>query len=134
MRSGTFLDDEHMPALIQDTLDAIEYAIGPVTSKWGAVRAKNGHPKPFPLKYLEIGNEQRGARYGERIALFDKAVKAKYPDLQIALSSWIAGVDQRIIEAAGKIDIVDEHAYKPLHWAIEHFDSFASYKRQGWDL
>ena len=134
MRSGTFLDDEHLPALIQDTLDAIEYAIGPTTSKWGALRAKHGHPKPFPLKYVEIGNEQRGARYGERVGVFYKAIKAKHPDLKISLSSWIAGVDQRIIDAAGRIDIVDEHAYKPLHWAIENFDSFASYKRQGWDL
>ena len=134
MRSGTFLDDEHLPALIQDTLDAIEYAIGPTTSKWGALRAKHGHPKPFPLKYVEIGNEQRGARYGERVGVFYKAIKAKHPDLKISLSSWIAGVDQRIIDAAGTIDIVDEHAYKPLHWAIENFDSFASYKRQGWDL
>ena len=134
MRSGTFLEDEHLPALIQDTLDAIEYAIGPVTSTWGAERAKNGHPEPFPLKYVEIGNEQRGARYGERVALFYKAIKAKHPELKIALSSWIAGVDQRIIDAAGKIDIVDEHAYKPLHWAIENFDHFASYKRQDWDL
>jgi alpha-L-arabinofuranosidase len=134
MRSGTFIDDEHLPALIQDALDGIEYAIGPPTSKWGAVRAKNGHPAPFPLRYIEIGNEQRGERYGERVALFYKAIKEKYPQLKIALSSWIAGVDQRIIDAAGKIDIVDEHAYKPLHWAIENFDSFASYKREGWDL
>jgi alpha-L-arabinofuranosidase len=134
MRSGTYLDDEHLPALIQDALDAIEYAIGPPTSTWGAVRAKNGHPAPFPLKYVEIGNEQRGERYGERVALFYKAVKEKYPQLKIALSSWIAGVDRRIIDAAGRIDIVDEHAYKPLHWAIENFDSFASYQRQGWDL
>jgi alpha-L-arabinofuranosidase len=134
MRSGTFLDDEHMPALIQDALDAIEYAIGPTTTKYGALRAKHGHPQPFPLKYVEIGNEQRGARYGERVAQFYKAIKAKHPELKIALSSWIAGVDQRIIDAAGTIDIVDEHAYKPLHWAIENFDSFATYKRQGWDL
>ena len=134
MRSGTYIPDEQLPALIQDALDGIEYAIGPVTSKWGAIRAKHGHPTPFPLKYIEIGNEQRGERYGERVALFYKAIKDKYPQLKIALSSWIAGVDQRIIDAAGKIDIVDEHAYKPLHWAIENFDSFAGYKRQGWDL
>ena len=134
MRSGTYLEDDQIPALIQDALDAIEYAIGPATTKWGAVRAKNGHPAPFPLKYVEIGNEQRGERYGERVAMFYKAIKAKYPELRIALSSWIAGVDQRIIGAAGTIDIVDEHAYKPLHWAIENFDSFASYTRQGWDL
>ena len=134
MRSGTYLDDEHLPGLIQDALDAIEYAIGSPTSKWGAVRAQHGHPAPFPLRYVEIGNEQRGERYGDRVALFYKAIKEKYPQLKIALSSWIAGVDQRIIDAAGTIDIVDEHAYKPVHWAIENFDSFAAYKRQGWDL
>jgi alpha-L-arabinofuranosidase len=134
MRSGTYLEDDQIPALIQDALDAIEYAIGPSTSTWGALRATHGHPAPFPLKYIEIGNEQRGARYGERVARFYEAIKARYPQLKIALSSWIAGVDQRIIDATGTIDIVDEHAYKPLHWAIENFDSFASYRRQGWDL
>jgi alpha-L-arabinofuranosidase len=134
MRSGTFLEDDAIPALIEDALDAIEYAIGPVSSKWGARRAQHGHPAPFPLKYIEIGNEQRGERYGQRVAMFYQAIKAKYPELKIALSSWIAGVDQRIIDAAGTIDIVDEHAYKALHWGIENFDSFASYKRQGWDL
>jgi alpha-N-arabinofuranosidase len=133
-RSGTFLPDEAMPGLIQDALDAIEYATGPVSSKWGALRAKNGHPRPFPLKYVEIGNEQRGEKYGERVAQFYKAIKAKHPEIKIALSSWIAGIDDRIVKAAGKIDIVDEHAYKGLHWAIENFDSFAAYKRQGWDL
>lgn len=134
MRSGTFLPDSELPALIQDALDAIEYAIGPATSTWGALRAKHGHPAPFPLKYIEIGNEQRGARYGERVAQFYKAIKAKYPQLKIALSSWIAGIDRNAIDAAGPIDIVDEHAYKPVNWAIENFDSFAGYKREAWDL
>jgi alpha-L-arabinofuranosidase len=133
-RSGTFLDDGQLPGLIQDTLDAIEYAIGPVSSKWGAERAKNGHSKPFPLKIVEIGNEQQGPRYGERVAKFTQAIKAKYPQIKVALSSWIAGIDERAIAAAGKIDIVDEHAYKPLHWAIENFDSFAKYKRGDWEL
>jgi alpha-N-arabinofuranosidase len=133
-RSGTFLGDEHLPALIQDALDSIEYAIGPPSSKWGALRAKNGHPAPFPLKYIEIGNEQQGARYGQRVAQFYKAIKAKYPQIKIALSSWIAGLDRRAIDAVGPIDIIDEHAYKALNWAIENFDSFASYKREGWEL
>lgn len=133
-RSGTYIRDEDLPKLIQDTLDAIEYAIGPVDSKWGAVRAKNGHPRPFPLKYVEIGNEQQGARYGERVAKFRAAIKAKHPQIKVALSSWIAGIDQAAISAAGKIDIVDEHAYKPLHWAVENFDSFSKYKRGDWDL
>jgi alpha-L-arabinofuranosidase len=134
MRSGTYLEDDELPGLIQDALDAIEYATGPVASKWGALRAAHGHPAPFPLKYIEIGNEQRGERYGRRVRMFYDAIKAKHPDMQVALSSWIAGVDQRIIDAAGRIDIVDEHAYKPLHWAVENFDTFAGYRRQGWDL
>ena len=133
-RSGTFLPDSELPALIQDSLDAIEYAIGPTTSTWGALRAKNGHPRPFPLKYIEIGNEQQGARYGERVAQFTKAIKAKYPEIKVALSSWISGIDRRAIDAAGPIDIVDEHAYKPINWAIENFDSFGKYKREGWEL
>lgn len=134
-RSGTYLPDEQIPMLIQDTLDAIEYAIGPTTSKWGALRAKNRHPKPFPLKYVEIGNEQSGKRYGERVKQFYEVIKPKYPQLKIALSSWIAGIDHQAINAAGKIDIVDEHAYKPLHWPVANFDSFAKYPRNvGWEL
>jgi alpha-L-arabinofuranosidase len=133
-RSGTFLPDEALPDLIQDTLEAIEYAVGPPTSTWGAVRARNGHPAPFPLKYVEVGNEQQGARYGARVAKFAQAIKAKYPQIKVVLSSWISGLDRAAINAAGPIDIVDEHAYKPVHWAVENFDSFAKYAREGWDL
>ncbi len=133
-RSGTYLPDAEVPALIQDTLDAIEYAIGPATSTWGARRAANGHPAPFPLKYIEIGNEQQGARYGARVKQFAAAIKARYPQIKVALSSWIAGIDRAAIAAAGPIDIVDEHAYKAVNWSVEHFDSFRTYPRDGWDL
>lgn len=133
-RSGTFLPDTELPALIQDTLEAIEYAVGPATSTWGARRARSGHPAPFPLKYIEIGNEQQGARYGERVKAFTTAIKKKYPQIKVALSSWISGLDRAAITAAGPIDIVDEHAYKALNWSVENFDSFASYKREGWEL
>jgi len=133
-RSGTFIPDDQLQPLIDDTLEAIEYAIGPADSKWGAKRAANGHPAPFPLKYIEVGNEDQGPRYGERIALFEKAIKAKYPQIKVVLSSWISGIDQRAIQAAGHVDVVDEHAYRPLYWPVEHFDSFASYPRTDWDL
>ena len=134
-RSGTFIPDAELAPLIQEALDAIEYAIGPETSTWGARRAANGHPRPFPLKYVEIGNEQQGARYGERVARFAKAIRATYPGIKIALSSWISGIDRAAIAAAGgAIDIVDEHAYKPVNWAIENFDSFAKYPRERWEL
>jgi alpha-L-arabinofuranosidase len=133
-RSGTFLPDEDLPALVQDTLEAIEYAIGPTSTRWGAERARNGHPRPFPLKYIEVGNEQQGARYGQRFAPFYQAIKAKYPQIKVALSSWISGIDRAAIDAAGPVDIVDEHAYKGVNWAVENFDSFAKYKREKWDL
>jgi alpha-L-arabinofuranosidase len=134
-RSGTYVPDAELPAMIQNTLDAIEYATGPVTSKWGALRAKNGHPKPFKMNTVEIGNEQQGPRYGERVKLFTKAIKAKYPHMKVALSSWIAGIDQPAIDASMPIDIVDEHAYKPVNWSISNFDSFAKYPRDvKWEL
>ena len=88
-RSGTFLPDSELPSLIQNTLDAIEYAIGPSTSKWGAMRAKNGHPEPFPMRIVEIGNEQQGPRYGERVRLFTEFVSrrlAAYAPLLAGLS------------------------------------------------
>ena len=68
------------------------------------------------------------------MARFAQAIKAGYPQIKVVLSSWISGLDRAAIAAAGPIDIVDEHAYKPLHWAVENFDSFASYAREGWDL
>ncbi len=74
---------------IQDALDEIEYVIGPVTSKWGAQRAKDGHPKPFPLTYVEIGNEDffdKSGSYDGRFAQFYDAIKAKYPQLKLISS------------------------------------------------
>jgi alpha-L-arabinofuranosidase len=133
-RSGTFIPDDRLQPLVDDTLDAIQYAIGPVDSTWGARRAADGHPAPFPLKYIEVGNEDQGPRYGERVALFEKAIKAKYPQMKVVLSSWISGIDEPAIRAAGHVDLVDEHAYRPLYWPVEHFDSFASYPRKNWDL
>jgi alpha-L-arabinofuranosidase len=133
-RSGTFIPDDQMQPLIDDTLDAIEYAIGPADSKWGARRVANGHPVPFPLEYIEVGNEDQGPHYGERVALFEKAIKARYPQIRVVLSSWISGIDERAIRAAGHVDLVDEHAYRPLYWPVEHFDSLATYPRKDWDL
>ena len=74
---------DQMGECVQDALDAIEYANGPADSKWGALRAKAGHPAPFNLKYLEIGNENGGPAYQERYALFYDAIKAKYPEIDL---------------------------------------------------
>jgi alpha-L-arabinofuranosidase len=101
---------EQMGPIVQDALDAIEYANGPVTSRWGALRAKAGHPAPFGLKYVEIGNEDGGnPLYGERYMLFYKAIKARFPEIQIISNARRGGNEQL------PMDLVDEHTYtRPL--------------------
>src|ERR1044071_7321860 len=71
---------------IQDALHEIEYVTGAVTTKWGAQRAKDGHPAPFPLRYVEVGNEDffdKSGSYDARFAQFYDAIKAKYPHLKV---------------------------------------------------
>ena len=77
---------------IQDALDAIEYANGPATSTWGALRAAAGHPEPFHLKYIEIGNENFKEEYYARFAMFYKAIKEKHPDM-VVIANNVGGPD-----------------------------------------
>lgn len=96
---------------VQDALDAIEYANGPVTSRWGALRAKNGHPKPFRLKYLEIGNENGWGntlpQYEERYARFYDAIKSRYPDIRLIATTRVR---------SRPMDILDDHYYSSPQW------------------
>lgn len=122
---------------IQDALDLIEFANGPVTSEWGARRAALGHPEPFHLKYLGVGNEQWGEAYFERYRLFYDALKAKYPDLQIVSSSG-PGVDDKWWELAWKkfragmpADLVDEHYYRKPEWFFENVNRYDRQNRRG---
>ncbi|HEU4901429.1 MAG TPA: alpha-L-arabinofuranosidase C-terminal domain-containing protein, partial [Flavisolibacter sp.] len=133
-RSGTFAPDDSLQPYIQNALDAIEYAIGPVTTKWGKVRAAAGHPKPFPLRYVEVGNEQHGPRYAERYNRFYEAIKTKYPSVQIMASMGIGDVNDYTLNKMKKVDYTDEHAYKAAGWAMMHFDHFDQYKRGNWDM
>ncbi len=127
---------------IQDALDAIEYAIGPVNSKWGSKRAENGHPKPFPLKYISIGNEDFGPTYYRHYDAFYRAIKTKYPQLNIIANSMVGQSKdadmkrERIPEFIdpSAIDIFDEHYYKDVPWVIENYYKFDQYKRPGPDL
>ena len=101
---------DRMGEYVQDALDCIEYANGPATSKWGAVRAANGHPEPFNLAYIEIGNENGGAAYHERYALMHDAILAKYPDMKIVSDLWQGPVRGR------PQHIRDEHYYESPDW------------------
>ena len=99
-----------MGEFVQDALDCIEYANGPVTSKWGAVRAKNGHPAPFNLRYIQIGNENGGKKYYERYAVIHDAIRERYPEIKIVSDVWHGTVKGR------PQHIRDEHYYKSPDW------------------
>lgn len=121
---------------IQDALDLIEFANGPVSSKWGALRAEMGHPAPFGLKYIGVGNEQWGPEYVERLAPFVKAIRAKYPDVKIIGSSGPDSEGDKFDYLwpemkKVKVDLVDEHFYRPDEWFLSQGTRYDSYDRKG---
>ena len=110
--AGYSLRGDHIdpgPALqpyVEDALDEIEYLTGTASTKWGGRRIKDGHPEPFPLQYVEIGNEDffdKSGSYDERFAQFYKAIKLKYPALQLIATTKVKGVNP---------DVLDEHYYR----------------------
>jgi alpha-L-arabinofuranosidase len=118
---------DEMGSIVQDALDAIEYANGPVDSKWGAVRAKAGHPAPFGLKYVEIGNEDGfNPLYLEKYKLIYNAIKAKYPDIQILANERRGGWGDLL-----PMDLVDEHMYAPPLGAINMGKQLDARDRKG---
>ena len=128
---GYSLEQEHVdpgPALepyVQDALDEIEYATGGIDTKWGAERAKNGHAAPFPLHYVEIGNEDefdRSGSYDGRYAQYYKAIKQRYPDLQLIATAPVKGV---------KPDVLDEHFYMAAEQSFADASHYDKVDRQG---
>ncbi|HEX5322500.1 MAG TPA: alpha-L-arabinofuranosidase C-terminal domain-containing protein, partial [Capsulimonadaceae bacterium] len=91
---------------VQDALDEIEYAMGDTNTPWGAQRAKDGHPKPFTIHYIEVGNEDqfdRSGSYDGRFTAFYDAIKAKYPNLKIIATTAVT---------SRKPDVLDDHYYR----------------------
>lgn len=121
---------------IDDALDLIEFANGDVNTKWGKLRAEMGHPKPFNLKMIGIGNEQWGPVYPERLEMFVKAIRAKYPKMLIVGSSGPSAEGDRFeylwpeMKRIG-VDLVDEHFYKPPQWFFENAGRYDKYDRKG---
>jgi len=103
---------EKMGEFVQDALDCIEYCNGDVDTKWGAVRAANGHPAPFNLEYLEIGNENGGSGYEARYKLIADRVRAKYPAVKLIFNNWKS---TRKMDVAPK-DLRDDHFYNAPEW------------------
>jgi len=101
---------------VQDALDEIEYVTGPATSKWGSLRAKAGHPAPFTLTYVEVGNEDffdRSGSYDQRFAQFNTAIKARYPNLQIISTVGFEHPENQRVRSVTP-DVVDEHYYRTV--------------------
>ncbi len=136
-------DDEsaHVPVAelqdyIQDALDLIEFANGDVSTKWGALRAEMGHPAPFNLKFLGVGNEQWGETYPEHLEPFVKAIRAKYPNIKIVGSSGPDSEGKQFdylwpeMKRLGA-DLVDEHFYRPYDWFLSQGARYDNYDRKG---
>ena len=121
---------------IQDALDLIEFANGDVTTKYGRIRSEMGHPEPFHMKLIAIGNEQWGSLYPERLEPFMKAIKAKYPEIKI-IGSAGPSPDGKDFEYGWqemrrlKADLVDEHYYRDPAWFLSGAARYDKYDRKG---
>ena len=121
---------------IDDALDLIEFANGGVNTKWGKFRAEMGHPAPFNLKQIGVGNEQWGKVYPERLAEFVKQIRAKYPNIKICGTSGpsASGKDfdygwEQMRKL--KVDLVDEHYYMSPKWFFDNANRYDKYDRKG---
>jgi len=130
---GIALGDKDVPLSqmgqwIQDALDAIEYADGPTNSVWGGLRAQAGHPAPFHLKYMEIGNENGGPNYAARWALLVNAIRAKYPEMKLIATSSLQNGSHPLNP---RPDIVDEHYYESPESFMRRATQYDKYDRKG---
>ena len=125
MTHGPMAPMASMGKYVNDAVDAIEYANGAADSPFGAMRANNGHPKPFNLRYVEIGNENGGPIYDEHYALMAKAIKAKFPDIQLVACVW-GGVPKSY-----PLEIVDEHYYADPAFFWSQIHKYDTYDRSG---
>lgn len=122
---------------VQDALDLIEFCNGSVDSKWGSLRAEMGHPEPFGLKYLGIGNENRGNAFWERFGIIYNAVKEKHPEITIISTSGAFDAGKEFDANMKEIDsnyintIVDEHYYKSDEWFYTNRDRYNPGKKRG---
>jgi alpha-N-arabinofuranosidase len=137
--TGELAPLDELDPYVNDALDLIEFANGPVESPWGKVRADMGHAEPFHLKYVGVGNEQWGPDYIDRLKVFTKAIKDKYPDI-VVVSGTGPFSDGEYFDYAEKelkklnAELVDEHYYKPPDWFLENAGRYDDYDRQSYKI
>lgn len=127
---------DQLEPYVQDALDLVEFANGDVSTPWGKVRAEMGHPAPFNLKYIGVGNENWGPQYVERLKVFTKAIKEKYPDIRIVNSSGTDPEGERFEYLNAELrkmgaDIIDEHYYRRPEWFLANAARYDNYPRTG---
>ena len=127
---------DQLDPYVQDALDLIEFANGETTTQWGKVRADLGHPKPFNLTMLGVGNENWGPQYLERLEVFQKALKAKYPTINLVCSSGTAPEGERfdfLNKGLRKmnVELIDEHYYSRPEWFLKNARRYDNYPRSG---
>jgi len=135
---GGFTPVDSLQPWIDECMNALEYANGPVTSKYGKMRAENGHPEPFNIEYLEIGNEnnqdvvsQQSDRYYDRFRLFKEAVLKKYPKMHLIGNVVAWGNDFPKWNSEESVELLDEHYYRTPGWFAENYHKYDSYDRKG---
>lgn len=134
--SAELVPVEELGPYVQDALDLIEFANADANTKWGKLRADMGHPAPFRLKMIGIGNENWGPQYLERLKIFTKAIKAKYPDISLVNSSGTDPNGDRFDELNKELrkmnaDIIDEHYYRRPEWFFQNASRYDNYPRNG---
>jgi alpha-N-arabinofuranosidase len=127
---------DQLEQYIQDALDLIDFANSPITTTWGKTRAALGHPAPFNLKMIGVGNEQWGPQYLERYKVFAKVLKEKHPDITLVTSAGPSPNDERFKFLWSNLralnaDIVDEHYYMEPRWFRENVNRYDNYPRTG---
>ena len=136
---GFYIPMEDLDTLVQNTLDAIEYANGDGSTYWGAQRIKNGHVAPYNLKFIEIGNENynfymnnngdQSYQYPERYYMFYKAIKEKYPDIITIGNVEAWGTDAPSWRNDYPVELVDEHYYRTSGWMRDNYNKYDNYSR-----
>lgn len=126
-RKPHFFDEDEQADMIDDILNALEYALGPADSRWGALRAQMGHEAPFRLDYLEIGNENSGPEYEKRFDLVKEAVLERYPHLTIVTND--RGRTRKL-----EADIADDHYYNMPEFFAENISLYDGYDRRDADV
>jgi alpha-N-arabinofuranosidase len=134
--SGQLVPLDGLDPFLQDALDLIEFANGPITSPWGRKRAELGHPAPFNLKMIGIGNEQWGPQFIERYARFAKVLKEKHPEIALISDAGPNPDGDRFdflwANLRGlKADIIDEHYYRAPSWFLANVGRYDNYPRSG---